>query len=89
MRESHEFRVQFSHGRVLFDPRNVQKRETKSDTSGHCLPRSALLSPALGSQPAVWAHTHEARGGCRAFYCSTPTYPTSYTHATPAAGEQT
>ena len=32
-----EFRVRFSHGRVLFDSRNVQKRATKSDTSGHCL----------------------------------------------------
>ena len=30
-------RVRFSHGRVLFDSRNVQKRATKSDTSGHCL----------------------------------------------------
>ena len=30
-------RVRFSHVRVLFDSRNVQKRATKSDTSGHCL----------------------------------------------------
>ena len=27
----------FSHGRRFFDSRNVQKRATKSDTSGHCL----------------------------------------------------
>ena len=31
------FRVRFSYGSVLFDSRNVQKRATKSDTSGHCL----------------------------------------------------
>ena len=30
-------RVQFSHVRVFSDSRNVQKRATKSDTSGHCL----------------------------------------------------
>ena len=29
--------VRFSHGRRFFDSRNVQKRATKSDTSGHCL----------------------------------------------------
>ena len=34
---SHFFRVQFSHGRVFSDSRNVQKRATKSDISGHCL----------------------------------------------------
>ena len=34
----HAFRVQFSHVRVFSDSRNVQKRATKSDTSGHCLP---------------------------------------------------
>ena len=33
--ESHAFRVRFSHG-LFFDSRNVQKSETKSDTSGHC-----------------------------------------------------
>ena len=33
----HAFRVQFSHVRVFSDSRNVQKRATKSDTSGHCL----------------------------------------------------
>ena len=32
-----QFRVQFSHVRVFSDSRNVQKRATKSDTSGHCL----------------------------------------------------
>ena len=37
MLESHAFRVRFSHGRMLFDSRNVQKRATKSDTSGHCV----------------------------------------------------
>ena len=30
-------RTRFSHGRRFFDSRNVQKRATKSDTSGHCL----------------------------------------------------
>ena len=30
-------RVRFSHVRVCFDSPNVQKRATKSDTSGHCL----------------------------------------------------
>ena len=29
--------VRFSHGSRFFDLRNVQKRATKSDTSGHCL----------------------------------------------------
>ena len=29
--------VGFLHGSRFFDTRNVQKRETKSDTSGHCL----------------------------------------------------
>ena len=33
--------MQFSHGRVFSDSRNVQKRATKSDTSGHCLRCSA------------------------------------------------
>ena len=36
-REMHAFRVHFSHVRVFSDTRNVQKRATKSDTSGHCL----------------------------------------------------
>ena len=31
------FRVRFSHVRVFSDSRNVQKRATKSETSGHCL----------------------------------------------------
>ena len=30
-------RVRFSHGSVFSDSRNVQKRATKSDTSGHCV----------------------------------------------------
>ena len=30
-------RLHFSHVRVFADSRNVQKRATKSDTSGHCL----------------------------------------------------
>ena len=30
-------RVRFLHGRVFFGSRNVQKRATKSDNSGHCL----------------------------------------------------
>ena len=37
-------RVQFSHVRVFSDSRNVQKRATKSDTSGHCLDTSLLIS---------------------------------------------
>ena len=36
MRESHAI-LAFSHGRRFFELRNVQKRATKSDTSGHCL----------------------------------------------------
>ena len=32
--------TRFSHGRRFFDSRNVQKRATKSDTSGHCLKRT-------------------------------------------------
>ena len=37
MAEHSLFRVRFSLGSVSFDSRNAQKRETKSDTSGHCL----------------------------------------------------
>ena len=37
MRESQAFRVRFAHVRVFCDSRKVQKRATKSDTSGHCL----------------------------------------------------
>ena len=37
LRELHAFHVRFSHVRVFSDLRNVQKRATKSDTSGHCL----------------------------------------------------
>ena len=37
MLELHAKGVRFSHGRVFFDSHNVQKRATKSDTSGHCL----------------------------------------------------
>ena len=47
--------MRFSHGRVLFDSRNVQKRATKSDTLGHCL--GLVLSPStlsfMGNQ--IWA----------------------------------
>ena len=32
--------LQFSHVRVFSDSLNLQKRATKSDTSGHCLPSS-------------------------------------------------
>ena len=39
---SDSFRVQFSHVRVFSDSRNMQKRATKSHTSGHCLPVSTL-----------------------------------------------
>ena len=44
MLESHAFCVRFSHGPVFSDSRNVQKRATKSDTSGHCLDTSLLIS---------------------------------------------
>ena len=45
--ELHAFRVQFSHVRVFSDSRNVQKRATRSDTSGHCLHLpAAALEPA-------------------------------------------
>ena len=37
---SHEKRVRFSHLRMLFDSRNVQKRATKSDTLRHCICRT-------------------------------------------------
>ena len=37
LRELHAFHVRFSHVRVFSDLRNVQKRATKSVTSGHCL----------------------------------------------------
>ena len=46
MRESHAFRVRFSHGPVVFDSRNV-KRATKSDTSSHCLITSSALYHSL------------------------------------------
>ena len=36
-RELHAKLVRFSHVRVFSGSRNVQKRATKSDTSGHCL----------------------------------------------------
>ena len=35
-------RVQFSHVHVFSDSRNVRKRATKSDTSGHCLVTSTF-----------------------------------------------
>ena len=37
MLELHVLRVRFSYVCVFSDSRNVQKRATKSDTSGHCL----------------------------------------------------
>ena len=48
-----ENRTRFSHGRVFSDSRNlnVQKRATKSDTSGHCLPATALPSSLRAAQP--------------------------------------
>ena len=39
------FCVLFSHGSVLFDTLNVQKRAIKSDTSGHCLLTLPSRSP--------------------------------------------
>ena len=41
--------TRFSHGRVFYDSRNVQKRATKSDTSDHCLDQSPAIDP--GSIP--------------------------------------
>ena len=49
VRELHAKRVQFSHVRVFSDSRNVQKRATKSDTSGHCLAGSKA---GVGHMPA-------------------------------------
>ena len=45
---SKKTRVRFSHGRVFFDSRNVQKCATKSDTSGHCLWSSTAAAPPPG-----------------------------------------
>ena len=40
--------VRFSHVRVFSDSHNVQKRATKSDTSGHCLSLMHFLhTPAV------------------------------------------
>ena len=44
-------RVQFSHVRVFSDSRNVQKRATKSDTSGHCLVRGDKLFTSRMAPP--------------------------------------
>ena len=55
-------RVQFSHVRVFSDSRNVQKRATKSDTSGHCLPPSPSPSEFLYSFP----HSLSVLGGAPA-----------------------
>ena len=42
---SHLKRVRFSHVRVFSDSRNLQKRATKSDTSGHCLAAQSIIHP--------------------------------------------
>ena len=34
----------------FFDSRNVQKRATKSDTSGHCLPHREEMTGGLGRE---------------------------------------
>ena len=44
---SGSFRVQFSHVRVFSDSRNMQKRATKSGTSGHCLVALLVLVAKL------------------------------------------
>ena len=49
----HAFRVQFSHVRVFFDSRNVQKSVTKSDTSGHCLEAFKRLMPQRLAKPDI------------------------------------
>ena len=36
--------VQFSYVRIFSDSHNVQKRATKSDTSGHCLLSATLAA---------------------------------------------
>ena len=40
-------RVRFAHVRVCFHSRNVQKRATKSDTSGHCLGKNEATDLAV------------------------------------------
>ena len=53
MRDSHAFRVRFSHVRVFFS-RNVRKRATKSDTSAgrwHCLAGAFELCRLLEEDP--------------------------------------
>ena len=54
MRESHEFRVRFSHGSVFIDLCNVQKSVTQSYTLGHC-----LVHIALGTDMSVQNHVLE------------------------------
>ena len=45
MRVLHAKRAQFSHVRMFSGSRNVQKRATKSYTSGHCLLSSLSITP--------------------------------------------
>ena len=66
-------RVQFSHVRVFSDSRNVQKRATKTDTSGHCIegaappqlakPGSGLELTRVGSCPDSACAVKGAPGG--------------------------
>ena len=50
IRVSHVFRVLFSHVRVFFYSRNVQKRATKSDTSYYLGPLPTYQSVTSRSQ---------------------------------------
>ena len=51
-----------AHGRGFFHSRNVQKRATKSDTSGHCLePDSAQRRPRAGCCAGLTKNWH---GSC-------------------------
>ena len=59
MRETHAKLVCFSHVRVFFYSCNVQKRATKSDTSGHCLGGDS--SPGPAADPwllGLWSDFH-------------------------------
>ena len=55
------FRVQFSHVRVFSDSRNVQKRATKSDTSGHCLVAELLICIAAAAAATAAAVAYRRR----------------------------
>ena len=52
---THTVTMHFSHGSRYFDSGNVQKRATKSDTSGHCLFLTFL--GALGASRASYSES--------------------------------